>query len=512
VEQVAFARTAWGRNTLRLHARNPTRQASALAVRIRSWYVDSGSGVTWEAVYPAFLVPGQQGPVPYDYFVRPDHGTLRVEVEVEDGVGRVLFSRAQEVRIEPPYRGEYLLQPYRSSGEGVLWETRVHPPFRVRESENFIFYYLPGSEAESHLEWIIPERERLLRRLSKELEVRLPGKAVVFLYPDAETARRIAGRRSDGWAYGRTIVEVYGERRKIDPRHEIVHLLAVRIGSPPALFAEGLATARERTFDNAGKYRARVEAWCRGLLRENALIPLAELMQISSLGEDLTRPRIAYPESACFIRYLEKTHGWDRVREAYATFESGSDRPVQEANAARFARILGVSLREAEAGFRQWLSRSGRAAVPEEVVRKVVREETVPYLVAKAKHLLTGGSPEEARDLLRQAVGIDPADLEARFWMAQAHHLLREFPEALGEYAQVIRMGDRASVTQVAWSRVWSGQILDLLGRREEALSHYRLAEALRDTTRVQLEGRLTTSLEAAREGLARPYASPPAR
>ena len=61
-------------------------------------------------------------------------------------------------------------------------------------------------------------------------------------------------------------------------------------------------------------------------------------------------------------------------------------------------------------------------------------------------------------------------------------------------------------MTEVAWSLVWSGQILDDLGKREEALDHYRRAEALQDTSAVQIEGKKTNSLEAAREGLARPH------
>ena len=504
VKEVAFDRVAWGRNTIRIRFQNEGASAATVAVRIRSHFTDSGSGVVWEATYPALLAPGGGGETGFDYFVRPDHGRLRVAVEVEDGARRIVHSETRDFEFEAPYRGEYLLQLYRVAREGIAWDTRVLPGFKIRESESFIFYYLPGSEAEEAIERLVPQREKILRRLSREMVVKLPWKAIVFFYSDAEVARRLTGHRGDGWAYGRTIVEIYGTRRRIDPSHEIVHLLMSRIGSPPALLAEGLATARERDFDNAGRHRADVESWCRAFLREGALIPLSDLMETPSLGEDLTRPRIAYPESACFVRYLLDTYGWETFRRAYAELVNVPGPEARERNLARFERVFGMSLREAEVAWKQRLVRFRGGGVPPDVVRRVVKEETVPYLVARGRQRLTTGSAAEAEEILRGAVEMDPSDLEAHFWLAQAYHLRKNYASALAEYRSTVRLGDRTTAMEVAWSRVWSGHILDLLGRREEALEQYKMAEALQDTTEVQLEGRLTSSLEAAREGLSR--------
>jgi len=509
IEKVQFGRVTWGRNTVRLHYRNGGPGAVTLTFRIRSRFTDSGSGVIWEKAYPSLLLAGQEGDIRFDYFVRPDHGSLRVELEVEDSARRIIHEESREFPFEAPYRGEYLLQPYRYDPEGTEWESRVLPPFKIRESRHFFVYFFPGSEAELGIERIVASRERTLRLLSRELEVELPWKAILFLYPDAESARKLTGHRGDGWAYGRTIVEVYSPRRKIDPNHELVHLLANQIGSPPALLAEGLATSHERNFDNAGRYRARVENWCRGLLREGALIPLSELMKIASLGEDLTRPRIAYPESACFVRYLLATQGWERFRRAYAELENSSEPSAQKVNASRFESIFGLSLREAESAWKEDLSRTRGPGVPTEVVRSVVREATVPYLIARGRQLLTSGSAEEAERTLRVAVEIQPADLEAHFWLGQACHLQKEYETALREYGRVVSLGDRSTLMQVAWSRVWSGQILDVMGRREEALSQYRMAESLHDTTEVELEGHRTSALEAARLGLAHSFSVP---
>jgi Tetratricopeptide repeat len=477
VDHLTLGRVTWGRNSLRLRLNNGGEIAASLAIRIRSWFLDSGSGVVWEAAYPALVPPKSSGDITLDYFVRPDHGRLQVKVSAEDNRGREVYRESKEFNFEAPYQEEYVLQPYRLSREGVAWDGRILPPFSVRLSEHFIIYYFPGSEAEADLKRIIDRREATFQRLSRELEVRFSGRAILFFYPDSELSRRITGHRGDGWTYGRTVVEVYGSRRKIDPYHEMVHLLASRIGTPPVLFSEGLATSREKNFDNAGRYRASVEGWCRGLLREGALIPLEELMEIQSLGDDLTRPRVAYPESACFVRYLLDRYGWTQFRQAYAEL-AGSPLPsVQEENMGRFEKIFGVSLRRAEVEWKEWLSHTGGRGVPEEVIQSVVREETVPYLVARGRGLLASGRAEQAEPLLRKATREAPNDLEAQFWLGQALHVRKDYAAALEAYGQVVRLGDRAHLMQVAWSHVWRGQI---------------------------------TSAEAAREGIARPYPPPP--
>ncbi|HEU5182239.1 MAG TPA: tetratricopeptide repeat protein [Candidatus Polarisedimenticolia bacterium] len=505
LQPARFGRVAWGRNTLKLDYRNGASTATSLVLRVRTYYADSASGVFWEVGYPVLLPPAQSGEFSVDFFVRPDHGALRVELEASGGEG-VVHREAREFHFEPPYRGDYLLQPSRLGTTGVEWEGRVYPSFLVRESPSFVFYYFPGSEAEKALETIVPQREKILAKLLKDFDVKLPGKTVFFFYPDAETARKLTGHRADGWTYGRTIVEVYGPRRKIDPWHELVHLAASRIGMPPVLFAEGLATAREKSFDNAGKYRATPTDWCRGFLREGALIPLGDLMEDTSFGEDLTRPRIAYPEAACFTDYLEATYGWPKLRQAYAQLVNSPDAAVHEENLASFEKIYGRSLRQAESEWKEYLSRARGSRVPRDLVRKVVVEETVPYRVALGRSMLTSAKNAEAEQELSAAVELDPADLEARFWLAQALHVQGKLAQALEQYEQVIRMGDRTRRMELAWSHVWAGQILDRQGKRDEALAHYRSAQSLDERSEVRLEGRLTTSLEAAREGIAHPF------
>lgn len=508
IDPAQFGRVTWGRNSVRLKYHNAGLIAKSLVLKVRTYYTDSASGVIWEVTYPLLLPPELSGEFTVDYFVRPDHGNLRVELEAR-GVEGEFFRQSQDFPFQAPHRGEYLLQPSYLGAQGLEWEGRIYPPFKVRESESFIFYYFPGSDAEKDMERIIPQREKILQRLQKDFKVRLSGKAVFFFYPDAETARKLTGHRADGWTYGRTIVEVYGPRRKIDPSHELVHLVARQIGTPPVLLAEGLATSREKDFDNAGKYRASVGDWCRAFLRENALIPLSVLMDYTSFGEDLTRPRIAYPEAACFTNYLQESYGWEKFRRAYAELVNDPNPAVQEKNLILFEGIYGKSLREAESDWKEELSLTRGSGLPTSVVEKVVVEETVPYLVARGRTMLTSGSEAEAEKVLSEAVALNGTDLEAHFWLAQAYHVRKNLTAALSEYEKVIRMGDRTQLMEIAWSHVWSGQILDQSGHREAALLHYRTAESLHERSEVRLEGRMTTSLEAARRGIAQPFVAP---
>jgi tetratricopeptide (TPR) repeat protein len=509
VDPVQYGKVTWGRNALRLKYHNPSPLATTLAVKVRTSYPDSASGVVWEVTYPLLLPPQQSGEFNVDFFVRPDHGRMRVELEALGGDG-IVSSQSREFPFEAPYRADYVLQPSHLGAEGLEWEGRTYAPFKVRETDAFIIYYFPGSEAEKDLERIIPQREKILAKLQKDFQVRVSGKAIFFFYPDAETVRKLTGHRADGWTYGRTIVEVYGPRRKIDPYHELVHLVAGSLGNPPVLLAEGLATSKEKDFDNAGQYRAGVEEWCRAFLREGALIPLADLMAYESFGEDLTRPRIAYPEAACFTNYLLDTYGWQKFRSAYSSLRNDPDPQVQESNLALFQQIFGVELRGAESAWKEDLSQTRGAGLPASVARKVVVDETVPYLIERGRRLLTSGSTQEAEKLLAEAVALDSTHLEGSFWLGQAYQVGKKSTAALGEYEKVIRMGDRTHLMEIAWSHVWSGQILDQQGRREEALSHYRAAIALHERSEVRIEGRMTTSQEAARQGIARPFTESP--
>jgi tetratricopeptide (TPR) repeat protein len=506
IDPIQFGKVTWGRNSLRLKYHNASPLASSLALRVRTHYPDSVSGVYWELTYPLLLPPELSGEFMVDYFVRPDHGRLQIEIEGMGGDG-VVFRQERELSFEAPYRDEYVLQPSHLGSEGLEWEGRAFPAFKVREEGPFIVYYFPGSEVEQDLGRILPQRQKILEKLEKEFQIQISGKVILFFYPDAETLRKLTGNRADGFSYGRTIVEVYGSRRKIDASHELVHLVAGYMGRPPVLFAEGLATSRQKDFDNAGKYPAGVEEWCHAFLRENALISLEELMEYSSFGENLTRPRIAYPESACFVNFLIRAYGWDKFRQAYSSLTNDPDPGGKEKNLSLFRQVFGKELREVEADWKEALSETHAGGLPEEVARNVVVEETVPYLVERGRRLLTSGLAPDAEKLLARASALDPADLEAAFWLAQAYHVDKKTTAALEAYEKVIRLGDRTHLMEIAWSHVWAAQILDQSGRREEALAHYRAAESLHERSEVRIEGRITTSLEAARQGLARPFA-----
>src|SRR5262245_27600743 len=189
IDPAQFGLVTWGRNSMRLKYHNPGSTAASLALRVRTYYADSTSGVIWEVTYPLLLPPELSGEFTVDYFVRPDHGNLRVELEAFGLEGSV-FRQSQDFPFQAPYRGDYLLQPSHLGAQGLEWEGRVYPAFKVRESESFIFYYFPGSEAEKDMERIIPQREKILQKLQKDFQVKLSGKAVFFFYPDAEKIGR----------------------------------------------------------------------------------------------------------------------------------------------------------------------------------------------------------------------------------------------------------------------------------------------------------------------------------
>src|SRR6266581_192318 len=64
-----FGRVTWGRNTLQLRLMGGKARGETLDIRIRAFFVDSGSGIVWEKTSPAFLAPGREAEVEVDYWV-----------------------------------------------------------------------------------------------------------------------------------------------------------------------------------------------------------------------------------------------------------------------------------------------------------------------------------------------------------------------------------------------------------------------------------------------------------
>jgi hypothetical protein len=136
-----------------------------------------------------------------------------------------------------------------------------------------------------------------------------------------------------------------------DIPHELTHKAlydlvgATGYDAQPIWLREGLASYFEQSPD-ASYALALDEA-----RQANRLIPMSELCRaFPTASEDVI---LAYAQSQSFIQYLQRTHGWTRVRMLIAAYADGLDCSVGATKA------LGSDLATLEREWRVWLEQKG---------------------------------------------------------------------------------------------------------------------------------------------------------
>jgi hypothetical protein len=229
------------------------------------------------------------------------------------------------------------------------WEDHVLPRMKKRGTAHFDIFSFPDSTAARQIERIAREKERGYGEVCDFLGADPNARITMVLFEDKPTKLWETGHQGMGWAYGRTIVEVYNEKEHLDPFHETVHILMSRLGSPPALFNEGFAVYMSQhlgahALKDLGGGQATIDERARELKAKGEWIDLAELMSYTEIGSAESRPPIAYAEAASFVKFLIGTYGKDKFLQAYKTLKNSHDRAVQTRNAAELAAIYGKSL------------------------------------------------------------------------------------------------------------------------------------------------------------------------
>jgi len=220
--------------------------------------------------------------------------------------------------------------------------------FKKRESEHFIYFYHSGSLAERELPQIIENHEEAYTKISETLRIEQSTKMRCFLFPSMREKTFYTYHVGAGFASGQTIIEVYNNEIKVDPFHELTHVLAGRINqSLPALFDEGLAVYMQKGSVWNGKH---VDQWVKEYLNEGKLIPIKDLLSFPEIGSIESKPSIAYPEAGSFVKHLIDSYGIEKFRQVLHKIQKGKDK-LQD-NKRLLNEIIGKELSEIE---RDWL-------------------------------------------------------------------------------------------------------------------------------------------------------------
>jgi hypothetical protein len=221
-------------------------------------------------------------------------------------------------------------------------------------------YAWRGSLAERVLDTIAAERLAAVAAIEQLLGVAAPERIRLVFYPDEARKLDQTGHQGRGWAWGTTLVEVYSEDVQLDPYHELVHVLANALGSPPPLLNEGLAVyASELLGADAlrllGFPGTPVHRAVCGLGNGTGYISLADLLALDNIGSDAERAPREYAQAASFVKYLVERHGLERFRDAYRALRGDAG---HEENLRRIHGVYGLTLDQLEA---EWWKEVGEA-------------------------------------------------------------------------------------------------------------------------------------------------------
>ncbi len=165
------------------------------------------------------------------------------------------------------------------------------------KSEHCVFYYRPRSYAEQHLAKIVEQRERAYKFLSTTLNMELPKRVRIDLYPDMEAKGLGSGTK---WTPTNTvsnfhIAEVYNQTMQTDPYHELAHIFSYQFPGASVRGAhalvEGFAAWSERGGEHEHSIKSARDALAGGTLPAMTEILLAEYtsMPIFSLVDFLVK-------------------------------------------------------------------------------------------------------------------------------------------------------------------------------------------------------------------------------
>jgi hypothetical protein len=229
-----------------------------------------------------------------------------------------------------------------------------------RRTEHFDVYYFTNSTAQRRIDAISRQREEGLAAICRFLQSEPAGRIRLVLFEEARTKHKETGHQGSGWATGQMIVEVCNEQTQMNPYHEAVHLIAGQVGSPPALFNEGLAVylsehLRAPGPEEPGRGKVPVDERAAQLLIQGEWIALPELLTYPEIGPERSRPEVSYPLAGSFVKFLVERQGREKFLEAYGVLRKPKDLAMHTSNTQTLERIYGRPLPQLEDEWKQAL-------------------------------------------------------------------------------------------------------------------------------------------------------------
>jgi len=329
--------------------------------------------------------------------------------------------------------------------------------------------------------------EQRLAELTEELGPPTKLPINVLLLPTASDLSRMLDRSLGAMALNGTIAAGYDLLEEEDEaretmRHELTHLLSAGWGPrTPAFKVEGLAVWAQQTSE--GKpldFRALTA------LLGNKTVPLWHLLAPAAFDEDR---EYSYILAGSFTEFLLRTYGWRLYREFYRNADADNYETV-------FDHTFEISLEAAE---RRWR----RELLARE--QEFGNELSVAVQERRAR---TAYRSWQYAQCLNEVAALDQLGRASPYilWISASIYTFR------GDYRQAEQALRRVLDSEEAWVEscravAWLqlGELCDLLGERDQAVSAYRRCLSFPDDPHDE-EG---APHERARARLVKPFTEP---
>lgn len=244
VESVTMPELVWNTNTAKIALRNPAAQPQTVMINVQS---KNHRGLGWETEHA--LHASESVTIDREFIMPPFPGKASVVISVREKDGAGMYKREfntefalENKRIAKLHLPRWLIEinPYEQSPLAS-----EYPPLDVARNGHFVFYYPENfAYVRIHLTELAGARERVYDYLQKVVNPAFNDDVAVYLFPNLSTKFAYTGHQGQGWAFDHVLVEVFdplhpNDPERVDPNHELVHIMTAPLGDPPAMFNEG---------------------------------------------------------------------------------------------------------------------------------------------------------------------------------------------------------------------------------------------------------------------------------
>ncbi|SHF24443.1 hypothetical protein SAMN05444274_104156 [Mariniphaga anaerophila] len=235
--------------------------------------------------------------------------------------------------------------PFSSNGQEEKWLLNKDSIFTSISSEHFNLYSLDGHLTKKIKLDILQKRESAYREISDFFEIEKKLVINIFLFKNEHTKYTLTGHKGIGWGFDNNIVEVFNDSFRMDPYHELVHVVGYTLNKPPALIDEGTAVYLSQLYGNKafskmiGYPTKSINEILLLLSKREGFINISDLLSYNEVGNIL-----AYCTSASFVEFLIQEFGKQKFLELFKSLSNANSAK----NKIIFEKIYGVKFSQIE--------------------------------------------------------------------------------------------------------------------------------------------------------------------